>query len=124
MRFGKCGRVLISLGLVENRSRSLSRSSFSGRCPEGRKRTKNENDKIGSTGFRRRGARLALVSAIHRIAPRSFPRMSVQRISGRIVDVLQREEYPGTVEIAGGIIRRIRRDRRPLGPGLIMPGLV
>ncbi len=50
--------------------------------------------------------------------------MPVQRISGRIVDVLHREEYPGTVEIAGGIIRRIRRDRRALGPGLIMPGLV
>jgi adenine deaminase len=50
--------------------------------------------------------------------------VKVQRISGRIVDVLHREEYPGTVEIAGGIIRRIRRDRRALGPGLIMPGLV
>ena len=50
--------------------------------------------------------------------------MSVQRISGRIVDVLNREEYPGTVEFSGGLIRRIRRDKRPLGPGLIMPGLM
>jgi adenine deaminase len=50
--------------------------------------------------------------------------VKVQRLSGRIVDVLNRTEFPGTVEFAGGVIRRIRRDVRPLGPGLIMPGLV
>ena len=38
--------------------------------------------------------------------------MSVQRISGRIVDVLNRAEFPGTVEVAGGVIRRITRDAR------------
>jgi adenine deaminase len=47
-----------------------------------------------------------------------------QCISGRIVDLFNRTEYPGTVDFAGGVIRRIRRDPRPLGPGLIMPGLV
>lgn len=50
--------------------------------------------------------------------------MSVRRISGRIVDVVNRVEFPGTVEISGGVIRRIRKDRGPLAPGLIMPGLV
>jgi adenine deaminase len=50
--------------------------------------------------------------------------MRVQRISGRIVDLCHRTEYPGTVEIAGGFIRRIRRDARPRGPGLILPGLI
>jgi adenine deaminase len=50
--------------------------------------------------------------------------MRVQRISGRIVDLCNRTEYPGTVEIAGGFIRRIRRDARPRGPGLILPGLI
>ena len=50
--------------------------------------------------------------------------MRVQRISGRVVDVLNRAEFPGTVEFSGGVIRRIRRDARPLGPGLIMPGFV
>ncbi|MSU69926.1 MAG: adenine deaminase [Opitutaceae bacterium] len=50
--------------------------------------------------------------------------MRVQRISGRIVDVLNRTEFPGTVEIAGGVIRRIRRDARVRRPGLIMPGFV
>ena len=48
----------------------------------------------------------------------------MQRISGRIVDVLNRTEYPGTLEFGEGVIRRIRRDARALGPGLIMPGLV
>lgn len=48
----------------------------------------------------------------------------MHRISGRIVDVLNRVEFPGTVEILDGKIRRIRRDRRLLGAGLIMPGLV
>ena len=50
--------------------------------------------------------------------------MSIQRISGRIVDVCHRTEYFGTVEIAGGVIRRLRRDPRPRGAGLILPGLV
>jgi adenine deaminase len=50
--------------------------------------------------------------------------MSVQRISGRIVDVLRREEYAGTVEVEAGRIRRIRRDPRARGAGLILPGLV
>ncbi len=50
--------------------------------------------------------------------------MTIQRVSGRIVDVVNRTEFPGTVEIAGGLIRRIRRDARPRGRGLIMPGFV
>lgn len=50
--------------------------------------------------------------------------MTVQRISGRIVDVLRRLEYPGTIEISDGVIRRIRQDGKVRGPGLIMPGLV
>ena len=50
--------------------------------------------------------------------------MSVQRISGRIVDVLNRAEFPGTVEVAGGVIRRITRDARAHGRHLLMPGLV
>jgi adenine deaminase len=50
--------------------------------------------------------------------------MTVQRISGRIVDVLNRTEYPGTIEVAGGVIRRIVRDTRVRGPHLLMPGLV
>lgn len=50
--------------------------------------------------------------------------MAVQRVSGTIVDVLNRVEYAGTVEIADGRIRRIVRDKRPMGRGLIMPGFV
>lgn len=50
--------------------------------------------------------------------------MSVQRISGRIVDVFNRTEYPGTVEVEGGLIRRVRRDPAVRGGGLIMPGFV
>jgi len=50
--------------------------------------------------------------------------MRVQRLSGRIVDVCNRTEYPGTVEIADGVIRRILRDPHPRGAGLILPGLV
>jgi adenine deaminase len=50
--------------------------------------------------------------------------MRVQRISGRVVDVLNRREFPGTVEFSGGVIRRIRRDAKPKGRGLIMPGFV
>ncbi|HTX67154.1 MAG TPA: adenine deaminase [Opitutaceae bacterium] len=50
--------------------------------------------------------------------------MKTLRLSGRIVDVCNRTEYPGTVEIADGVIRRLRRDPRPRGPGLILPGLV
>ncbi|MGD1029697.1 MAG: adenine deaminase [Opitutaceae bacterium] len=50
--------------------------------------------------------------------------MRLQRVSGRVVDVLNRIEFPGTVEFSGGIIRRIRRDSRPRGTGLIMPGFV
>jgi adenine deaminase len=50
--------------------------------------------------------------------------VAVQHISGRIVDVVNRTEYPGTVEISGGVIRRIRRDARVKGNGLIMPGFV
>jgi adenine deaminase len=46
------------------------------------------------------------------------------RVSGVIVDVLNRTEYPGTVEIVGGRIRRIRRDASVRGGGLIMPGFV
>jgi len=55
---------------------------------------------------------------------RKLAGVSVQRISGRIVDLMNRSEFPGTVEISGGVIRRIRRDSRPLGGGLIMPGFV
>jgi adenine deaminase len=50
--------------------------------------------------------------------------VSAQRISGRIVDVHRRIEFPGTLEIAGGRIRRMVRDARPRGAGLIMPGWV
>lgn len=50
--------------------------------------------------------------------------MRMQRISGRVVDVLNRREFPGTVEFSGGVIRRIRRDAKPKGRGLIMPGFV
>ncbi len=50
--------------------------------------------------------------------------MSVQRISGRIVDVHQRTEFPGTIEVAGGVIRRITRDARVLSRRLLLPGLV
>lgn len=50
--------------------------------------------------------------------------MVIQRVSGLVVDVLNRTEFPGTVEFAGGVIRRIRRDARLLGRGLITPGLV
>ena len=50
--------------------------------------------------------------------------MGVQRISGRIVDVLNRAEYPGTIEVTAGVIRRITRDARPRGRHLLMPGLV
>ncbi len=50
--------------------------------------------------------------------------MRVQRISGRVVDVLSRTEFPGTVEFSGGVIRRIRRDAKVRGRGLIMPGFV
>ena len=48
----------------------------------------------------------------------------MQRISGRIVDVVNRTDYPGTIEVAGGVIRRITRDARARGPHLLMPGLV
>src|SRR6185312_13320120 len=51
-------------------------------------------------------------------------RMSVQRISGRIVDVHARREFPGTVEISGGIVRRIIHDERVRSRRLLMPGLV
>ncbi|MBS0661732.1 MAG: adenine deaminase [Verrucomicrobia bacterium] len=50
--------------------------------------------------------------------------MSVQRISGRVVDVVNREEFPGTIEIEGGRIRRIVRDARVRGRHLLMPGFV
>jgi adenine deaminase len=50
--------------------------------------------------------------------------MGVQRISGRIVDLHQRTEYPGTIEVAGGRIRRITRDARARGSRLLMPGFV
>ena len=50
--------------------------------------------------------------------------MRVQRISGRIVDVHHRTEYPGTIEVAGGIIRRITRDARVKNRRLLLPGLV
>jgi len=50
--------------------------------------------------------------------------MSVQRISGRIVDVHRRTEFPGTIEVAGGVIRRITRDDRVRSRRLLLPGLV
>ena len=50
--------------------------------------------------------------------------MTLQRISGRIVDVLNRTEYPGTIDVAGGVIRRITRDARVQGRHLLMPGFV
>ncbi len=50
--------------------------------------------------------------------------MSIQRISGRIVDVHQRTEFPGTIEVAGGVIRRITRDDRVRSRRLLLPGLV
>jgi adenine deaminase len=50
--------------------------------------------------------------------------MKVQRVSGRIVDLSTRTEYPGTVEFSGGVIRRLIRDAHPRGSGLILPGLV
>ncbi len=50
--------------------------------------------------------------------------MSIQRISGRIVDVHQRIEFPGTIEVAGGVIRRITRDDRVRSRRLLLPGLV
>lgn len=50
--------------------------------------------------------------------------MRPRTLSGTIVDVTDREIFPGTVEWSDGVIRSIRRDRRPLGPGLIMPGFV
>lgn len=53
-----------------------------------------------------------------------WPRMSVQRISGRIVDVHRRTEFPGTIEVAGGVIRGITRDDRVRSRRLLLPGLV
>ena len=50
--------------------------------------------------------------------------MGVQLFSGRIVDVIQRTEFPGTVEVQGGRIRRIIRDDRVRGRHLLLPGLV
>jgi adenine deaminase len=50
--------------------------------------------------------------------------MSVQRFSGRIVDVINRTEFPGTIEVAGGVIRRITRDARVKNRRLLLPGLV
>ncbi len=50
--------------------------------------------------------------------------MGTQRISGRIVDVHARTEYPGTIEVASGVIRRIVRDDRVRSRRLLMPGLV
>jgi len=46
------------------------------------------------------------------------------QLSGRIVDVIGRREYPGTIEIADGRIQRILPGSgRPEGP-LLLPGLV
>lgn len=50
--------------------------------------------------------------------------MSVKRISGRIVDVQARTEFPGTIEFSGGVIRRITRNARVRSRRLLMPGLV
>ncbi len=50
--------------------------------------------------------------------------MSVLRISGRIVDVHRRTEFPGTIEVVRGRIRRITRDDRVRSRRLLMPGLV
>ena len=46
------------------------------------------------------------------------------RLSGTIVDLHARQTFPGTVSWTKGRITSIRRDPKPLGPGLIMPGLV
>jgi adenine deaminase len=48
----------------------------------------------------------------------------VERLSGTLVDPVNRRIFPGTVEWSGGVVRRIRPDRRARGPGLIMPGFV
>jgi adenine deaminase len=50
--------------------------------------------------------------------------MLMRSLSGTVVDVANREIFPGTVEWADGAIRAIHRDPRPRGPGLIMPGFV
>jgi adenine deaminase len=50
--------------------------------------------------------------------------MGVQRISGRIVDVANRAEFSGTLEVAGGVIRRITRDPRARRGPLLLPGFV
>lgn len=50
--------------------------------------------------------------------------MSVKCISGRIVDVQARTEFPGTIEFSGGVIRRITRNARVRSRRLLMPGLV
>jgi hypothetical protein len=47
-----------------------------------------------------------------------------QRISGTIVDVLGRAEYPGSIEVAGGFIRRIIRDARVKRRRLLIPGFL
>ena len=62
--------------------------------------------------------------AMPRAAVHPAGTMRPRTLSGTIVDVVNREIFAGTVEWADGVIRAIHRDRRALGPGLIMPGFV
>ncbi|MFH1496606.1 MAG: amidohydrolase family protein, partial [Verrucomicrobiota bacterium] len=48
----------------------------------------------------------------------------LQKLSGQIVDLHNREIFPGTVEWRDGRITAIRRDKTVKGKALIMPGLV
>jgi len=50
--------------------------------------------------------------------------MSVKRISGHIVDVLNRTHFLGTLEIKDGRIFRIKKDPKVRSKQLIMPGFV
>jgi len=50
--------------------------------------------------------------------------MGAQRFSGRIVDVLNRMEFPGAIEVRDGRIHRIVRDESVTGTHLLMPGFV
>jgi adenine deaminase len=49
---------------------------------------------------------------------------SVTRLSGRVVDLFNREIFAGTVEWKGGWITAVRRDPKVKEKRLIMPGLV
>ncbi len=50
--------------------------------------------------------------------------MGLQRISGHIVDVLNRTHFLGTLEIKNGYISRIKKDPKVRSKQLIMPGFV